>query len=356
MGRQKRSSQSVTIKDIARLAGVSVSTVSRVLNHLDRVSDETRTRVNDAVEKLGYTQNALATSLVTGQTRIVMIVVPDFILDFNNVALQFAEDTFRRHGYQSMIFFSGEDPEADPLSYLNRYIHLIDGALVVPTRNRIFDLQRFRKPIVLINRTMAGCELNSVTIDNFRGCYTLTQLLLEKNHKKIAILPIDTDMNIGTDCLQGFCQAMLDAGLRPEDRYIRRCQINQVGILNQYWSNGARNLLFRQSSYLNTLDLLAMEDPPTAIVACNENICAGCLQALQENHLVPGKDISLVSFDDLSTPLVTPGITSAFTPRDLIGRYGAERLLEMIANPDDHRIIHRELDSCLMLRESIVQL
>lgn len=164
-------------------------------------------------------------------------------------------------------------------------------------------------------------------------------------------------MNIGVDCLQGFCQAMLDAGLQPEERYIRRCQINLAGIAGiQALSNDSRDLLFRQSSYLNTQALLSMEDPPTAIVACNENICAGCLQALQENHLVPGKDISLVSFDDLSTPLVTPGITSAYTPRDLIGRYGAERLLEMIANPDDHRIIHRELDSCLMLRESIVQL
>ena len=156
MGRQNHSTQSVTIKDVAQLAGVSVSTVSRVLNHLDRVSDETRARVEDAVAKLGFTQNALATSLVTGQTRIVMIVVPNFTLDFHAVTLQSAAETFRRNGYQSMIFSSGEDPESDPLTYLNRYIHLIDGALVVPTRNRIFDLQRFGKPTVLLNRTIHG--------------------------------------------------------------------------------------------------------------------------------------------------------------------------------------------------------
>lgn len=348
MGRQKHIMQSVTIKDVAQLAGVSVSTVSRVLNHLDRVSDETRARVEDAVAKLGFMPNALATSLVTGQTRIVMIVVPNFTLDFHAVTLQSAAETFRHNGYQSMIFSSGEDPESDPLTYLNRYIHLIDGALVVPTRNRIFDLQRFSKPIVLLNRTIHGSELNSVAIDNFGGCYTLTQLLLEKNHKKIAFLSVDTDMNIGIDCLQGFCQAMLDAGLQPEDRYLCRCRLGSA--------RHRPELLLRQKGYQYTLSLLTLDDPPTAIVTCNENICIGCLEALHEKQLVPGKDISVVSFDDLSIPLYTPGLTSVFTRRDLLGRYAAERLIELIKDPADTRVIHRELESLLMLRDSIVQL
>lgn len=348
MRRQKHNTQTVTIKDVAQLAGVSVSTVSRVLNHLDRVSDDTRSRVEDAVAKLGFTQNALATSLVTGQTRIVMIVVPNFTLDFHAVTLQSAAETFRRNGYQSMIFSSGEDPEADPLTYLNRYIHLVDGALVVPTRNHIFDLQSFAKPVVLLNRTIHGSKLNSVTIDNFGGCYTLTRLLLEKNHKKIAILSLDSDMNIGIDCFQGFCQAMLDAGLLPEDRYLYRCQLGSA--------RHRPELLPRQSGYQGTLALLSLDDPPTAIIACNENICIGCLEALHEKNLVPGKDISVVSLDDLSVPLCTTCVTSVFTRRDLLGCYAAERLIELIKDPKDTRIIHRELDSLLTIRDSIVQL
>lgn len=348
MGKQKKGAQSVTIKDVAQLAGVSVSTVSRVLNRLDRVSDDTRAKVEAAAKQLNFTQNALATSLVTGQTHIIMIVVPDFSLDFHNIILQSAADMLRLNGYQAMVVSSGEDPKADPLAYLNRYIHLIDGALVVPTRDRIFDLLQFRKPLVLLNRTVEGCELNSVTVNNFDDCYTLTQLLLEKNHKRIAMLYVDTDLDVGINCLQGFCQAMLDAGLQPEDRYILRCPPH-----NQ---KHRPDLLTRQSGYQFTVELLDMDEPPTAILVCNENICVGCLEALQDRQVIPGRDISIVAHDDLSIPLHKPGITATFTRRDMIGHYGAARLLEMLQNPDDRRIIHREVESLLFERESIAEL
>lgn len=348
MGRQKHNTQLITIKDVAQAAGVSISTVSRVLNRMDRVSDETRARVEDAIKELGFTKNALATSLVTGQTHIIIIVVPDFTLDFHHVILQSAAETLRCNGYQSMILSTGEDPEADPLAYLNRYIHLVDGALVIPTREHIFDLQDFGKPIVLVNRMLSGCTLNSVTIDSFHDCYILTKLLLDNNHRKIAILTQDTDLNIGVDCLQGFRQAMLDAGLQPDPHYIRFCQT--------HLTKHRPELCLRQTGYQRTMELLAMADPPTAILACNENICVGCLEALQEKHLVPGRDISLVSQDDLSIPLQTPGITSTFTRRDLIGRYAAERLIELIRDPEDHREIHRKLKSDLVQRGSIATL
>lgn len=345
MGRQKHNTQLVTIKDVAQLAGVSISTVSRVLNRMDRVSDDTRARVENAVEQLGFTKNALATSLVTGQTHIVIIVVPDFTLDFHHVILQSAAETLRCHGFQSMILSSGEDPEADPLAYLNRYIHLVDGALVIPTRKRIFDLQQFAKPVVLVNRTISGCPLNSVTIDNFQDCYNLTKLLLENNHKRVAILSQDTDLNIGTDCLQGFRQALLDGGIQPEERYIHPCQA--------HLTKHRPELCLRQAGYQRTLELLAMEEPPTAILTCNENISVGCLEALQEKHLVPGKNISIVAHDDLSIPLHSPGITATFTRRDLLGRYAAERLIELIQNPSDNRVIHRALTSELIQRDSV---
>lgn len=338
MGRQKRNYQAVTIKDVAKEAGVSVSTVSRVLNNLDRVSEKTRMRVNDAVHKLSYVPNNLAVSMVTGQTRIVMIVVPDLIHDFFRYVIQYAEQVFREHGYLPMVFSSGEDPDADPISYLNRFSHMIEGALVIPTRDRIGDLLRFQKPIVIVDRTIADIELNSVMMDNFGGCYQLTQLLLEKNHKKIAFIGSDTDMNIGKDRLLGFRQAMLNAGLSPQERYIRRGSMR------------------RETGSSCTEALLALEEPPTAIIAGSEEICIGCMQTIMGSGLTIGKNISLVSFDDPLAYLVPPSITSAFTPRHLLGQYAAERLLEMITNSDDRRIIQKTVEVEIIQRDSVAQL
>lgn len=114
MGRQKRAYQSVTIRDVAERAGVAVSTVSRVLNGLDRVSEETRRRVEQAARELSYVPNNFAASMVTGQSKILGIIVPSFTHDFFGFIAQTAEHVFRKHGYLTIVSASGEDPVARP--------------------------------------------------------------------------------------------------------------------------------------------------------------------------------------------------------------------------------------------------
>lgn len=114
MGRQKRAYQSVTIRDVAERAGVAVSTVSRVLNGLDRVSEETRRRVEQAARELSYVPNNFAASMVTGQSKILGIIVPSFTHDFFGFIAQTAEHVFRKHGYLTIVSASGEDPSQTP--------------------------------------------------------------------------------------------------------------------------------------------------------------------------------------------------------------------------------------------------
>ena len=180
MGRQKRAYQSVTIRDVAERAGVAVSTVSRVLNGLDRVSEETRRRVEQAARELSYVPNNFAASMVTGQSKILGIIVPSFTHDFFGFIAQTAEHVFRKHGYLTIVSASGEDPVADPAAFLQRFYHMLDGVLLVPTAARLKDLESFDKPLLLVDRDMPGSSFSSISFDNEPACYELTRRLTEK--------------------------------------------------------------------------------------------------------------------------------------------------------------------------------
>lgn len=199
MGRQKRAYQSVTIRDVAERAGVAVSTVSRVLNGLDRVSEETRRRVEQAARELSYVPNNFAASMVTGQSKILGIIVPSFTHDFFGFIAQTAEHVFRKHGYLTIVSASGEDPVADPAAFLQRFYHMLDGVLLVPTAARLKDLESFDKPLLLVDRDMPGSSFSSISFDNEPACYELTRRLTEKGHRRIGLLVLNSPMNIGAD-------------------------------------------------------------------------------------------------------------------------------------------------------------
>ena len=128
-----RDSRDVTIKDVAKRAGVAISTVSRVLNGLDKVSEKTERRVKAAVEELGYVKNTLAVSMVTGQTKTVMMVVPDFTNDFNGAVIQGAEAYLKQQGYTMLVFSTKDFREEESGQLFRRFSKLADGMLVVPS-------------------------------------------------------------------------------------------------------------------------------------------------------------------------------------------------------------------------------
>ena len=227
MGRQKRAYQSVTIRDVAERAGVAVSTVSRVLNGLDRVSEETRRRVEQAARELSYVPNNFAASMVTGQSKILGIIVPSFTHDFFGFIAQTAEHVFRKHGYLTIVSASGEDPVADPAAFLQRFYHMLDGVLLVPTAARLKDLESFDKPLLLVDRDMPGSSFSSISFDNEPACYELTRRLTEKGHRRIGLLVLNSPMNIGADRLAGCLRALREAGVEQDPALVRCCAAGQ---------------------------------------------------------------------------------------------------------------------------------
>lgn len=336
---QNEPQQKATIRDVAKLAGVSCATVSRVLNKLDRVSNETRQRVNAAIEELSFTRNNVAVSMITGKTKTVLIVVPDFINDFYGELLLGAQDVFLGSDYLPLAVATKDAPDIDLLSTLQRLSHFIDGALVVPAADQVDALLDFPKPVVIVDRCTQDCQLDSVTFDNYRCCWDLTALLLDRGHKKIALIASDSAMNVGNDRVNGYCDALRQRDLTPDPRLI------------------CRGPMARTTGYDNTIALMQSEDPPTAIVAGSKLICIGCLQALADLGLQMGKDVSLVSVDenDLAS-CYNPGITSAFTPRVEMGQAAAERLVTLLNSDTPLKPEHLILPVDIFQRESIVDL
>ena len=336
---QNETQTKITIRDVAKRAGVSCATVSRVLNKLDRVSEETRQRVNAAIEELSFTRSSVAASIITGKTKTVLIMVPDFFIDFYGELLLGAHDVFQSSGYLPLAVATKDDPDVNLLDMLQRMSDFIDGALIIPATDKIDTLSDFPKPIVIVDRSTHNCPFDSVTFDNYQCSKDLTNLLLDRGHTKIALIASDSSMNVGHNRVMGYMDALQERGITPDPKLIRR---------------GA---MARPTGYDNTISLMQSEDPPTAIVAGSKLICIGCLQALNDLKLQMGKDISLVSVDenDLAS-CYNPGITSAFTPRVEMGQQAAERLLTLLQSNLPLEPEHVVLPSSIYDRESIVDL
>ena len=208
-----RGSKDVTIKDVAKRAGVAISTVSRVLNGLDKVSPKTEKKVKEAVEELGYVQNGLAVSMVTGQTRTIMMVVPDFTNDFNGAVIQGAEEYLKEQGYTMLIFSTKDFKEEDFENLYRRFSKLVDGVLVVPANPDDMDYGRWEKPLVLIDCYRPGQDYYTVEIDNAKGGYLLARELLLNGHTRIGLVGGIPGASLGGQRIAGFERAMKELSL-----------------------------------------------------------------------------------------------------------------------------------------------
>ena len=162
--------------------------------------------------------------------------------------------------------------------------------------------------------------------------------LTEKGHRRIGLLVLNSPMNIGADRLAGCLRALREVGVEQDPALVRCCAAAAV------------------DGYTQTRLMMTMPDPPTAIVCCSEELCTGAVRACMDLSLAPGRDISLVSFDELITPLAPTAITSVFSPRRKMAKVAAERLLEMVANPAKRTPRKDVVETIIHEQHSIAQL
>lgn len=325
------------IRDVARRAGVSPVTVSRVINNAGPVSDETRSKVEAAIEELNYVPNIMARSLRSRRTDTLALVITDVTNPFWTTVARGVEDKAVENGFSVILCNSDEDPEK-----LENYVQLliqrrVDGVVIAPVRKDASPLRSFSQhgiPYVVIDGRVDGIDTDLVVGDSVGGAYGLTKHLIELGHRRIAIIAGPEQAPTADDRLEGYLQALQEAKIPIDERLIERGAFDQ------------------ESGCELTLQLLELEERPTALFAGNNLIGLGALVALQTRGIRVPDEMAVVAFDELpQLSAVYPVLTVAAQPAYEMGAIATELLLERLTGKRTER---REvvLETKLILRRS----
>ena len=304
-----------TLQDVAKLAGVSPMTVSRVINDSGYVNKKTRERVQRAIAELDYVPNALARSLRFKQTKTLALVISDITNPFFTTLARGVEDIASEQGF-SVIFCNTDESPNKETEYLNVVIQKqVDGVLLVPAFSSLESikfLQDCGVPFVVLDRRVPGLDVDIVRCDSELGAYQLTRHLLDLGHRRIAALSGSRQVTTAADRIAGYRRALSEAGL--EDRAIE-----------YYGEYTAR------SGYELAKHVLETEHP-TALFGGNNFIVIGAMRAMREANLRVPEDISVVAFDDLLDVIgLEPFLTVIRQPAYEIGRQATSLLLDRLS-------------------------
>lgn len=308
-----------TMRDVARLAGVSVGSVSAVINEKGSASAKLRERVRAAMEALDYQPDHVARSLKVRRTHTVGMVVPDISNPFFTELMLGAEAAARAQRYSIILCNSSEDPALERQCLNALFSRRVDGVILAPAdlHHAQDRLTARRFPIVLVDRVPPHFKGLAVIANNVDAAYDGTRHLIELGHERIAIITGRLDLSNGIDRLEGFRKAMQEAHLP---------------IRNEYMQPGDFQL---QSGYLRGLKLLGLDEPPTAIFCCNNKLTLGLMRALSERGVSCPEQVSVLGFDDFDwAASFRPRLTTIAQPTLEMGRRAMELLLRKIESPE----------------------
>ncbi|MCP4350186.1 MAG: LacI family transcriptional regulator [Desulfobacterales bacterium] len=306
------------MKDVAERCGVSVATVSHVYNKTRFVSKDVVKRVNRAIEELNYYPSAVAQSLKSNQTRTIGVMIPNNSNPFFADLIRGVEDTCYEQNY-NVILCNTDDNKKKQIKYLQVLIaKQVDGLIVVATdsEERLANLLSKQSiPVSIIDREVAGLQADYFRSDNELGGYLATRHLIELGHEKIGCISGPPDLNTSIKREVGFNRAMREAKLEVNPRWV---------IAGYFKSKGG---------YESMKKILALDQRPTAIIACNDLMAIGSLCAAYEYQLKVPDDISIVGYDDiLLASYSCPPLTTIMQLKHELGVMAAQALLEHIKN------------------------
>jgi len=308
----------VSIKDIAKAAGVSHSTVSRALSDSPLVSDETKARIQRLAQEMGYSPNILARSLVTRQTYTVGVVVTTIADPFVAEVVQGIEATAHDHGYTVILCNSGAVPEREIAAVEMLRSKRVDGVIVTSSRVGALyleHLERIGAPIVLINNhnEESGRYTFTVTVDNRHGGYLATKHLIELGHRRIAYVTAPADHSSDLDRKSGYRQALTQSGIEPDPTLI---------IPGNGRADGGERALKA---------IMELDDLPTAVFCYNDMTAIGLIHAARQAGLSVPRDLAVVGFDDiLFARYFHPPLTTIAQPKVEMGRLAMKMALSLM--------------------------
>ena len=303
----------VTIKDIARRAGVNPSVVSRALNNKYGVKKSTKEKITALAEEMGYYPNAAARRLVTRKSGMIGVMMADISEPFYAQIIKGMEYVASQTGYT--LLFSNSYDSLEQTDVLQKMIvaENVDGLVIVGSntqdKNFTWILLEKKIPFVLIERNFDKEKVNCIWIDNRKGAYLATKFLIEKGHKKIAHIAGNSQNQVTMERLAGYKKAVSEFGLPNTD-----CLV--------FYGN-----YVCQDGYKAMKKILSMHPDCTGVFTANDSMAYGALQAIHETGLVVPKDLAVVGFDDLEFSAFTnPPLTTVRQPRYEMGKKSLEIL------------------------------
>lgn len=317
-----------TIRDVAKLAGVSISTVSLALNETGPVSLETYQKIWAAAQEVGYAPNPLAQSLKSGRSRMIGMIVGDISNPFFGRLLREVERVAIANNHLVIVSDSDGNPDHERAIMDHLSNQRVAGLILSPLgRDEAYiqHLRELRMPLVMIDQKLEGVAADFVASDNILASAMLTEHLIRFGHRRIAHIAGIDGLWTAEKRKQGFRDTMRSAGIEPDESLI---------VDGQYKG---------EAGYAQAMRLLTRADRPTAIVAANNVMALGALQAMNDLGFRCPEDISLTSIDDVPWGnVIKPRITMVVQPVDDMARIAAEWLIERINARDGREIPPRE--------------
>jgi len=338
-----------TIKEVAHLAGVSIATVSYVLNGTKKVRAETEQKVLDAVTKLNYHVNPLARNLRKGESKLIGFVVSDLSNNFFQEIALGLETQLTKEGYRLIIMNSKEQKETEIENVKNLIAGAADALIIAPTTGDCsylrFLLDNNPIPVTFVDRRPEGFESDVVLATNEQGAYDAVKALTDKGHTNIAFFGSRQDSTM-IERLDGYKKALKEAGISFNANYIRFGTHDSV----------SQRSLRHGVMYHHALDVLSNYDI-TAIFSGNNLATLGVFSYIKEANIPVPKEVSFITFDDSSwLTMTTPALSAVAQNPEKMGRVAAKLVLERLAEPQaaekkSFQIVR--ISTQLILRDSI---
>jgi LacI family transcriptional regulator len=318
----------VSIREVAKRSGVSVATVSRVLNEPEKVSESTRERVLEHVRALDYIPNAAARTLVRRRSQLVGVVIntgvahPDLKHPFFQDVLVGLKDAVDTHDYDLLLLSSRRNAQRRATqSFLGRALRQqVDGLVLMGVDRNDADLRALLErglPVVAVDLDVTGAHAGYVMSDNVAGARLTVDHLASLGHERIATITGLVHTTPGADRLRGYRDGLRAHRLRHRVSYVREGDF------------------YPESGYAEMRRLLALPRPPTAVFAASDDIAVGALNAIAEAGLSAPDDVAVVGFDDAQiAPLLRPSLTTIRQDKGALGNAAGTALVAMIESED----------------------
>lgn len=325
-----------TMKDIARIAQVSTSTVSHVINNSRFVSEEIRQKVMKVVDELNYRPSALARSLKMKQTKTIGMLVSTSDNPFFAEVVAAVEHYCSQHQYNLLLANTHGDQQRLEANLQTLLQKQVDGLILICSENPL-QSQFLNLPLPAVVMDWWPTELNADRVqgNSELGGYLATCNLIERNHRDIAIITGNLGKQLARDRLQGYKRAMQEHGIAIREQWVIESQFNFAG--------GVKAMQ----------QLLALDSMPSAVFACSDSIAVGAYQAIWQQGLRIPEDISIIGYDDIHlAQYMTPPLTTVHQAKDEFAKQALSVLLERIKNPS-RDYINLQLEPYVVLRNSV---